>query len=191
MVRRTAILALSAAAVTLTACGGDDANTTPVAGTTERAVATETTPVTTTTSGTTATETTTSATGTETADTGGAEAGEPDSSTGGASAEQDEGGDESGNNVPVVVTISGNGVVSPARITVPAFFKVMLTVRSLEAPAIVTVDRDGKPDLRFSVEPAGHATRTVGTLAPGTYKVQVQGGGTTVIRSVSGGAAGP
>lgn len=173
----------------LAACGQDDVDTQAAAGTTEPSTATETTPVETTTTATTP-STTSTTTGTA-PNTGGTPAGEPDSSTGGASAQPDEGGDEAGNSVPVAVNITGNGTVSPASVTVPSFFNVVLTVRSVQNPAVVTVERDGKPDLKFTVEPGDLTRKTVGSLAPGNYDIKVQGGGTTTIRSVSGGAGGP
>ena len=195
-VRPAAIALVVGAALALAACGDDDAGVSATEGTTQPTVATETTPVQPTgTAGTgsaTATETTgTVRSGTTTENTGGADAngGEP---TGGAPAKQDgDGGDEERMRAPVVLKVAADGSVSPATVTVPAFFDVQLTVDSPDRTVAVVAQKSADSALRFNVPKGKAVSRNLGSLRPGNYRVIVSPGSTVIIRSVSGGAAGP
>lgn len=192
-VRPAAIALVVGAALALAACGDDDAGVSATEGTTQPTVATETTPVQPTGTGSaTATETTgTVISGTTTENTGGADAngGEP---TGGAPAKPDgDGGDEERMRAPVVLKVAADGSVSPATVTVPAFFDVQLTVDSPDRAVAVVAQKSANSALRFNVPKGKPVSRNLGSLRPGNYRVIVSPGSTVIIRSVSGGAAGP
>lgn len=191
--RPAAIALIVGAVLALAACGDDDAGVSATEGTTQPTVATETTPVQPAGTGSaTATETTgTVRSGTTTENTGGADAngGEP---TGGAPAKQDgDGGDEERMRAPVVLKVAADGGVSPATVTVPAFFDVQLTVDSPDRAVAVVAQKSADSALRFNVPKGKAVSRNLGSLRPGNYRVIVSPGSTVIIRSVSGGAAGP
>jgi hypothetical protein len=188
-----ALGALAAAA----GCGGDDQRTATVVRSTPATVTTEVpAPVPSTTTGTTGTtpaspastspSTTPSAT-TGVPPSGGVQA--PDANGGTpAGGEQAPGGagDEEAARVPATFTASG-ATLTPARITVPAFLPVDLSVTAKGAAQKVTIEGAGTLD----VAAGATGNQRIGGLKPGDYAVTTAGGAKATLHVVSGGAPGP
>jgi len=99
------------------------------------------------------------------------------------------GGDEEAARVPAAFAVSA-GAISPARITLPAFLTIALSVTAQRAPATVTLALpSGQRTLRIAA--GGTARRRLTGLRPGDYAVTVAGGSHAVLHVVAGGAPGP
>jgi hypothetical protein len=97
-------------------------------------------------------------------------------------------GDEEPARVPVALTADG-GSLSPTTVTLPAFLAVEITVTAKGGAEQVTVSAPGGGAM--AVPAGGKQTMRLGGLQPGAYSVTTAGGGKTLLRVVSGGAAGP
>ncbi|MDX6732441.1 MAG: hypothetical protein QOC54_2389, partial [Baekduia sp.] len=95
-------------------------------------------------------------------------------------------GDEEGARVPATFTASG-ATLTPARITVPAFLPVDLSVTAKGAAQKVTIEGAGTLDVAAGA--TGH--QRIAGLKPGDYAVTTSGGANAVLHVVSGGAPGP
>jgi hypothetical protein len=148
----------------------------PAPAATDTAPAARTAPATTTPPATTQPQTT-PATTTPTATTGLP----PESQPGGA-------GDEQAARVPAAFTVAG-ATITPARITVPAFLAIELSITAQQAAQRVTVDAPGVGTI--DVAAGGTARRQLAGLRPGDYRVTTARGGAATLHVVSGGAPGP
>ena len=198
MIRARTLLALAAALGALAAaagCGGDDERTATVVGSAPATVTTEVPspiPATTGTTGATAAPpATTSTATTPTATTGvppsGGEQAPDDNGGTPAGGEQAPGGagDEEAAGVPATFTASG-ATLTPARITVPAFLPVDLSVTAKGAAQKVTIEGVGILDVAAG---ATGNRRTAG-LRPGDYAVSTAGGAKATLHVVPGGDPG-
>jgi hypothetical protein len=95
-------------------------------------------------------------------------------------------GDEEVARVPATFTASG-ATLTPARITVPAFLPVDLSVTAKGAAQNVTIEGAGTLDVAAGA--TGH--QRIAGLKPGDYAVTTSGGANAVLHVVSGGAPGP
>jgi hypothetical protein len=187
--------ALGALAGAAAGCGSDVEGTATVVRSTPATVTTEvpasvpaTVPSATTAAPPASTSTSTSPTATTgTPPSGGVQA--PDANGGTpAGGEQAPGGagDEEGARVPATFTASG-ATLTPARITVPAFLPVDLSVTAKGAAQKVTIE--GAGTLEVAAGATGH--QRIAGLKPGDYAVTTSGGANAVLHVVSGGAPGP